>query len=189
MTLEQISPRAEDLHETLRMFRLLPDAWLEHPELLAQKMPQSIFWALKAGRRQLGLVWLSDIYPGEEAHLHIVVDKKYRRFMRPSTLSMRTREEHQSWEKLRMLNYILSYCFDELGVRRVVATIPSSRRPACRMVRRLSFVREGRLRRAVKINGQIDDLEVWAFTDDQYTNWRKEMLGGENNHVASSSSY
>lgn len=79
-----------------------------------------------------------------------------------------TREVHVAFEPgcgpvaHRATEMMVSLVFSETPCRKLIAMIPSKNRRACMLASHAGFVREGLLKRAVAIDGQIHDMVVFG---------------------------
>ena len=147
---------------------LLSDASRVSPELFAASVEMALFYEISAGRRHVGLVVISNIVPGHTCDLHIVIDRQFRRFMRPRGRVGKVKLRSHSRGKLAAADEIFRICFEGLGVRRVSGGVPYTRKAANRLNRRMGMTREGVLRDAVSYDGKAEDVVVWGMTRKDY---------------------
>lgn len=172
MRLEETSFGQQDYGSYATLLResgLLPDIWLKSPHLLPAAIEGSKFWLIYAGRRVVGLVWLSEIQEGVSANLNIILKK--RRYMRPRRVNLerifknpvRPRKVTET-----VFDEVFSYGFNDLDLKRITAPIPRSRRAAIGMARRYGFTDEGACSDAVMCCGKLDDLMIFGYTQRMY---------------------
>ncbi len=70
-------------------------------------------------------------------------------------------------ESLRLL---LSFGFNDLNLARIYLHVFSSNLVACKVYKKLGFVCEGTLRKAVLINGEYEDVIVMGLLSEEYKN-------------------
>ena len=74
---------------------------------------------------------------------------------------------HPDWQGRGLaseaLQLVLSYVFNELGLRRIEADIDPRNLPSCRLVEKFGFVREGQLRERWHVNGDICDSAIYGL--------------------------
>ena len=183
MNLRPIQPPAQEFVKTLAAFGLLPDLWIQNPIMVAGALRMSKFWAMDDRRgRTIGLVWLSEIIPGDSASFNVLVNKQARNYCRAKTLDkdkMLHRQYHDSIGKLAAFWYILDYVFDELGVKVLYTTIPTKRLNALRMMQRMGFTVEGTLRDRISIGGERDSIVVSSILQPEYEAMRQARFPEE----------
>jgi len=170
---QQLGAFALDFAKLLDAHKLFPDTWRKDPLLVIGAVRASKFWKLTDRRGRLfGLVWLSNIVPGDSAMIHVIMDKKYRRLLTPKRVDplrvQRSRVNSHGRGKLDAMAKILDYAFNDLGVRRITGMIPFSRKSALRLAKKAGFSNEGRLSEASMLNGKVDDLVIWGLTRKQW---------------------
>jgi hypothetical protein len=168
MRLARAELSGEQLSGVLDSYGLLPDELAGHGAVWDMIAGASQFFWLHAGRRNVGLVWLSDIVPGATASIHIMLSKPFRRFMRPESLSKTPVRDINTAGKMAVWGDLAEYCFESLGVRRITAPIPKSRKAAVRLVRRLGFQREGCVRSGASFCGRPEDVWLFGLTKEDY---------------------
>ena len=91
----------------------------------------------------IGLCSLTQIIKGafKAAYLGYSIDKQYQGRGKMS----------------KLLNYTITYAFDELKLHRIMANYMPSNRRSEKLLLSLGFVKEGRARKYLKINGQWED--------------------------------
>lgn len=168
MRLARAELSGEQLAGVLDSYGLQPDELAGRPLVWDAIAGSSQFFWLLAGRRNVGLVWLSEIVPGATASVHILMAKHYRKFMRPESLSKTPVRDINTAGKMAVWKDIADHCFDNLGVRRITAPIPKSRKAAVRLVRRLGFQREGCVRSGASFGGRPEDVWLFGLTKEDY---------------------
>ena len=147
----------------LQRHNLLPDDWRDYPELALGTAKLSEFYLVRAGRRVLGLAWISEIVPGHSCNLNLIIEPQYRKYMRP-------RGQHRpkigtgTLDKMEFFVSFFERCFDGLGVRRITLMVPEERKAAKRMAVSAGFVREGTLNDGVSYGGKSQDVAVYGLT-------------------------
>jgi RimJ/RimL family protein N-acetyltransferase len=95
----------------------------------------------------LGLVWLEAAEPGGAGRLNGWI---------------RTDKTGEGWGA-KAGQEALAWAFKKRGLRRVYARIEPANRAARRVLQKLGFRYEGRLRQDLKLNGRWVDQECWAI--------------------------
>lgn len=169
MMLKPVKVSIEQYDAILRSHKLMPDTMAANPAAFTFHYAGcKRFWLIEAGLKTVGLVVVSDVVPGDSCSLHVIVDAKKRKYMRPERVEIRSRSVNHSRGKLRAFAEVLDYCFGELGVERITIIIPSRRRAAVRLARRLGIREEGRARSAISIRGVRDDAVIFGVVKGDF---------------------
>lgn len=169
MNLRPVKVSVEQYDAILRSHQLMPDQLSNNPVALSfSHAGCHRFWVIEAGRRIIGLAIISDVVPGDSCSLHVLVESSKRRYMRPERVQMRSRSVYHARGKLDAFSAVLDYCFEELGVERINIAIPSRRRAAVRLARRLGIREEGCVRSAVSLRGVRDDVILFGILKGDY---------------------
>lgn len=165
MELVRCYPQPVDVVRILAAHRLLPDAVANNPHLAAGLTTAAEFYLIQGNRdRTLGLVWLADIVPGASCSMHVILQRRYRRFLKPARLERQPQETCHGKDKLKWFDFLLRRAFETHNCLRITGTVPRSRRAAMRLNERMGFRYEGVLRDAVSFDGETEDVLVYGMT-------------------------
>ena len=79
-----------------------------------------------------------------------------------------SRKYHGKGFAFEAVKATINYIFDELGKRRIVASIDSRNRPSIRLIERLGFCKKGLIKENSELNSEwVDDL-VYAMLKDEW---------------------
>ena len=173
MRLEYVQPHPNEFAKILDIHKLFPDLWKKEPLQLVEAMKRSVFWLIKGRQDEtVGVVWLGGVVEGDSASLHIVLDGKYRRYLRPRKVDpiriQRARAQAFGKDKGAMRQEIFSYCFEQLNLRRLTLMVPYQRKAALRFAKTMGFTNEGMMRDAASISGRVCDIVIWGYTQKEY---------------------
>ena len=97
----------------------------------------------------VGIVFLSNIYPAYQATAHITFwDRRFR-----------GREE--------LLRELLRYAFREFGFQRIITEIPFYSQPTFKAAERVGFVKEGRMRKAAFYKDEWWDVNLYSVLAEE----------------------
>lgn len=97
----------------------------------------------------VGIFYLTDIYPGYQATGHFAFwDRRFR-------------------GREMLIREMLKYVFDDLGFHRIVAEVPLYSNPTMKAVERVGFIKEGRLRKAAWYQGEWWDVNIYSVLDSE----------------------
>lgn len=97
----------------------------------------------------VGLFFITDIYPGYQATGHFTFwDRR-----------IRGREV--------LIQAMIRYLFQEFGFHRLVTEVPVYSSMVNRVVRRVGFVQEGKLRKAVRYNDEWWDVNIYSILEEE----------------------
>lgn len=93
----------------------------------------------------VGMLWLSDIYPEYQATGHFTFwDRRFR-------------------GREALIRKLLVYVFDEFKFHRIVAEVPLYSEPTVVAAERIGFVKEGRLRKAAWYKDEWWDVNIYSI--------------------------
>lgn len=167
----------EEFRRFLEKFRLLPDWYGQAPEIaLALHSTRVVFEIARDGER-LGLIWLDGRVPEVGwpmgAEMGIAVEKDYRGEIIDGKEAW---PNPDGWYDKRIVDEFFRVCFDEMGLHRLTARFPHSRKRAEEWLKRQGFLYEGKSKDVEYHRGKLVTQITLGLTRRRYNEVKHESI-------------
>lgn len=129
---------------------------------------QMVVWVVhtKEGKasKKAGFIYLSDL-TDSSASINGIMDPKFAEGL----LKRLKKQGSYTYTEDAFLT-IIKFCFEDLGFERIEADMLGKNRLASKLMEKMNFKREAKLRHAIKLDDKFEDILIYAMLKGEFKN-------------------